>query len=633
MKLITSFLCTVACVMPMQAMVLNLNNDDLENVIKTVWNVYTSSLAKNLDERIKGKDSLEFTAEQLKNYDAAVVATRQNIVDAVMKDVFAKMQSTAFKPALKDNAAAQEPFLRAMLQRVLGTAACELLYKRSENYSIACVILPYTLSFEAMDALTKASDNKDTFLSQLQGIIDSLETLIQEIPKRLKQNQKAEQAWSGANVTFKQLVDKTRADTALVPSLTPLVQQIQGYMVRAYEVPGSLQLLKTIKEYLSYVIKAHQKNAEANRILSRVATLYRTVLVRPPELGWCTCPAAPFEKRIALIVRLVNDVRRTYTPGQPLVYAALAAGMLLQDYLIVQELKANGYSNFDINLIELELGTRDEIEQATEAVEKAKESVDSLPKNPDLNNQQMTAFVVGEMTKLQHAESTLDSLLNHGTAQAAFVRKIGAVTLSLIHKTQIFAGIQVTTWNNAAAYVQFAERDPQFKANIITLVDPGVTGAFPVSSQQEANSFMVTISGKSMVYGTQFYKGGFELYTTTPKDYDLACFEQARTFDEILKCGHAKMQWLADSYVSLKDIVRKATTPQAIIGILDFKQAKELTGTLQFFTPATYATLPALSPIQYNKLKSMNFRYVPRALTQSEEKERKGGAVGVPLAQ
>ncbi|GEM_PF-5657042 len=68
------------------------------------------------------------------------------------------------------------------------------------------------------------------------------------------------------------------------------------------------------------------------------------------RLSWCDCQ--PFEKRIALALRIVFDIRQRYAPTDHIVYTSLASGSLLQDYIIIKYLKNSGFNSLEINFID-----------------------------------------------------------------------------------------------------------------------------------------------------------------------------------------------------------------------------------------------------------------------------------------
>jgi len=608
------------CVMPMQAMVLNLNNDGLEKVVERAWDDYTQCLSNYFDAKIKGKEPLGFKPEELKKLgrDAAVLAERKRIVDQCMGQVFAKLN---LAPALSGQAA-QTPTLRAMLMRLLSTIAFEFfIYSSSE---IAEVLEPFNLGRVADDVLDSGhytSEQKKTTIANLERVIAEL--------NKLQKGELNEKTCKAADETLKAMTteDPSWPKAYEGDAISFIANGIFSYLAvpEICEVTWARELLARDQEYLRYAIDKYNGSKEAARILKRTVDVRNMLLTRPEELSWCGCQSAPLAKRVVLIINLVNDVRRTYKPGQPVVYVSLAAGMLLQDYLTVEELKRAGYINLDINLVEGDFRTHAQLKRDIKAA--AQEDK-------------------------YHEQNSLNNLLNQAATRAAFIRKIGATVVLIPNKAGAAVhGIHVTTWSNADHYVEFAERYPQFKANIVVLTDPGGGTLYLDQDQRiNANSFIVydaqgakwspeqgyiTIMKNPGVYGIYFPRGGFELYTNRPASYDLSwALGPTRTFEDVLARQDAgeTVQWIADIYVSLKNIVLSATTPNALIYMLDDPAGKiegeredeDSEGILQVFTVDQYKKLPAIAGDTYDELQEHGFHYVPRVMTQAEEKERKG---------
>ncbi len=395
-----------------------------------------------------------------------------------------------------------------------------------------------------------------------------------------------------------------------------------------------------------------EKTNQLTDMLQRVITNALTMINTKTGISWCDCEAAPLSERIMLTILLVNDVLLQHPDNQQkLVYASLAAGSLLQDYLIIQELKTHGYNNIDIHIIEIGIKDKTEIHAAINNAKKAEKKYNKMETITDLSLQEEKDLTLSNLT---HAEHELDEILYMASIQADFNRKIGAKpnTEKLQNGTEQ-PGIYVYNYENHLDYLAKTKKYNADKANILIMLDPDRM-VFPINYPSAANGLAIAIGKvKQLTLEDDFDESDFsdeesessitsedeyeyeddDLYTDSffifiPRDRGIKAYQNINFTDpeiaektllvynrlqalitqqgasttfapelkqlilaEFQEGSLATIFPLSDAYLALQDILRNglANPKSAIVYNIDYNPNAPKRGTTRKLNPITYA--------------------------------------------
>lgn len=210
----------------------------------------------------------------------------------------------------------------------------------------------------------------------------------------------------------------------------------------------------------------------------------------PADLGWCSCPNAPESMRIALILQVVNDARKTRNPASRLVYTSIASGEMLLDYLIISELIEYGFKDIQVNFIELGLLDVPEIQSIIKKADDAKNEAD-LAIYEQMMDPNMDPYFEAEHNdtwnnaydRQAHAENLLDNALKFQDHLMAFKNKLDAQAAGN-------AEITINHYTHVSDYLARAKQYPREKTDILILVDPSVD-LYPLKDSIGAQAFAV----------------------------------------------------------------------------------------------------------------------------------------------
>lgn len=131
---------------------------------------------------------------------------------------------------------------------------------------------------------------------------------------------------------------------------------------RLYDQNGIYPYARQFEKFFPnlYQLDKVEKKAESyNRLIIRLLRMMVHAPGASRGLTWCGCAQAPLPMRIRLAMRVLDSVARRFVyTGEKLVYTAQGAGKLLQDFIIIAGLIELGYSNLDINIIDIEYGKK-----------------------------------------------------------------------------------------------------------------------------------------------------------------------------------------------------------------------------------------------------------------------------------
>lgn len=587
------------------------NNAELEKTISVVWANFIDALVQEVKQQGIGK-----------------AQTPQDLFVPVLQATIAK---TDVRPALSAASPAHEKELKKTLERVLTNVMMEICDEHPENDYLETLYQLVATTTKLDDLYARYYASEDTrkivlgFINEINTIISTFEKSSEEASKR------AEELRTMFNALEKKFSSET--SSGITSDSNDLYQSLSAIddIFVAENPDTSFELLKRCVASIRYALDLVQlkyqgsrkeeqvevkgaylrffktgsvipSKAEAISAINNYKKAYKLLFSRLPELDWCTCPAAPFEIRVALIIRVGQDAKQRFAGYRGrLVYTSIGSGSHLQDYLIIQELRAQGFNFLDINLMELD--TRDIKE------------IHAMIDHPQSDIQRI------------HAEHLLDAALNQAVLTAILVKKLGAFMWHAgTMKDRPRAkdrGIYVTLYQNARDYIDFALQYPAFKAHILVLVDP--SGAvFTTHDIRQANAILMVPRYEPEISSEEEYKkeeegeealpdltdtqfknslvlllprsAGIEAYTTIKKPYDVlyATFLQAvsdvlrqekaatvyvPTLGSLLTSGRIQKElvpylhkdfsyksWLiTNAYIAFHDIVINASQPTALL--------------------------------------------------------------------
>jgi hypothetical protein len=170
---------------------------------------------------------------------------------------------------------------------------------------------------------------------------------------------------------------------------------------------------------------------------------FNELLLQNPgkTLEWCPCIGE--DKRIALILLVINELREKFpNKDQHIVYTSFASGNLLLDYLALSELLLS-HKNILVNLIDL--GYPD---------------IPALSKK-NLRTESPRDLHTLHMKTAQESADMIDS----------FKTKIAQL---ISQRPDAHYNFEVNIYQNAYDYISYVQRNPKEKSTILLLVDPSV---------------------------------------------------------------------------------------------------------------------------------------------------------------
>lgn len=72
------------------------------------------------------------------------------------------------------------------------------------------------------------------------------------------------------------------------------------------------------------------------------------------SFDWCSCTEAPLQKRLALILNAVKEVKKKFQSNEHIVITSLGSGNMLNEYALAIALRYIGYTSMTVNLIDFE---------------------------------------------------------------------------------------------------------------------------------------------------------------------------------------------------------------------------------------------------------------------------------------
>jgi hypothetical protein len=147
------------------------------------------------------------------------------------------------------------------------------------------------------------------------------------------------------NTIFCTIEQQREALSSLNTALHYLSSKIVNYSTLEETVKQALKE-KSLKAFDIY---------SPENILVRIATDLVDIVVNEKygDLGWCDCSEARAEKRILLIVQMVDDIILHHPDKQQeITLVSLGSGDLLQEYLLVKALIKAGYNKLVFNIID-----------------------------------------------------------------------------------------------------------------------------------------------------------------------------------------------------------------------------------------------------------------------------------------
>jgi hypothetical protein len=290
------------------------------------------------------------------------------------------------------------------------------------------------------------------------------------------------------------------------------------------------------------------KSTLQRMIYSSIMNLYSEL----PLFKWCDCISDA--QRITLAINVVNDICKQYSPNKskgPLRYTSIATGSLLQDYIILEELKVRGFTKMTINLIdpgyfspaEIEnlkkfmplpkdkkhadhlLAIAREADKLASKVEEAEEIAEK-EKLQEVRSKLRTVrdrkFVIEELKRAQEKagvegafgsysatfEAKMDELSDTSSDSSENEQKsemsddhekfLNTVTLTEFTKRMKEGSgtdIEVIAWENAYDYFERAKKYPDKRSDVFLLIDPDMGYFVQPSYPSLANVIRLMPSG------------------------------------------------------------------------------------------------------------------------------------------
>ena len=350
--------------------------------------------------------------------------------------------------------------------------------------------------------------------------------------------------------------------------------------------------------------------------LRRISTIAikELIFTDPEELTWCACPNAPSDMRLALVVEIINDARKTRNPHTRLVYTSLAAGGLLFDYIVMSELVRYGFSNIRINLIDIQLLDLPDLDAIFKQAENIERTIKALPATAHTEWQRISPLQV-------HAEFLKDQALKHTSYLISFRHKLDALTQEEIRPHR--RPIALKHYTHVDDYIARARRHPSERTDILLLIDPSThlhplkdsigANAFAIQNgahkklKQSKETFVVFIPKTNIadirLYSNVDFKNrlGIDPLSTlhdiisfairktqffTPNDYTSYLLNLIQEMTP----QTATIFWISDAYLTLQDLVRDTLADKKTAAVYD----------LAYPTPLrTYPMINKINPITY----------------------------------
>lgn len=569
------------------------NNAALEKTISVVWADFVDALVHEVKERGIGK-----------------AQTPQDFFVPVLQATIAK---TDVRSALHSASSAQEKELKKTLERVLTNVMTEVSDTRPDNDYLEILYQLVATTIKLDDLYLRYHGSEDT-RKALRDVVNEINKIITAFETSSASPKERAEAFKDALDALIQVSLKS-SEISRLSGIHDLYDSLGyiGSLFTSENVDISFSIMQRCVASVRYALDLIQQRyggttqaeakggyirfMKAGAILENCKKVYKLLFSRPRELDWCTCEAASFEIRVALIIRLGQDAKRRFSAYKGrLVYTSIGSGSHLQDYLIIQELRAQGFKFLDINLMELD--TRDIKE------------IHAMLDHPHTDVQKI------------HAEHLLETALDQAISTAALVKKLDAFmwhagTIKDRPKAKD-RGTYLTLYQNAHDYIDFAIKYPEFKAHILVLVDP--SGAlFATHDMRQANAILMTPhyqpekrdiqeqeDEESEVLTDEQLKNalllllprspGIEAYTTIKKPYDVlyttffaavtdilkqekVATEYIPQLGRVLTSGRLekelaqylnkdfpfKFWFIANAYIAFYDIVVNAMNPAALL--------------------------------------------------------------------
>jgi hypothetical protein len=193
----------------------------------------------------------------------------------------------------------------------------------------------------------------------------------------------------------------------------------------------------------------------------------------PILFDWCGCVPSP--ERITVAMNVVNDVSKNYLPKNQLRYTSIATGSLLQDYIILQELKARGFKSMKINVIDPAYYSPADLKKIKELVPLSERKQKHIDYIASFNQKHQEGVIEGDEGNLS------DSL-----ALEEFTNRLKADG----------SAIEVIAWENTYDYIARAKQYEKEKSDVVLLIDAS-SGYFEQPNYPSlANVVLISPEGK-----------------------------------------------------------------------------------------------------------------------------------------
>jgi len=376
------------------------------------------------------------------------------------------------------------------------------------------------------------------------------------------------------------------------------------------KIPGAMDAVKkmvstevdnALKKKGSLVLKdldrhvLGKKNAIAlfGVSLKRMMTsAFIEIYSKPNIFGWCTC--IPDENRIVLALNVVNDVCRQYKINYRLRYTSIATGSLLQDYIILEELKHRGFKIMTINLIDPGYFSHAEIENLKKLM--------PLPRDKKHADYLLTMAhevdkALTEIDEIDDASDTLsqgsqeEGALNEDTSSifsldeqqqelySELYRFIDTVALAQFTKRlkTSDSDIEIIAWENSYDYFERAKKYPKYRSDVFLLIDPE-TGYFvqpPYPSLANVIRLMPNGNKKEAVYVTIPLHAVAQVWACDQESKNSVLYKEVADLVQLKKATgglrssliekfsdskhtHLKLEYIIDLYVLAQDMMYDA---------------------------------------------------------------------------
>ncbi|MEX0849176.1 MAG: hypothetical protein WD055_03015 [Candidatus Dependentiae bacterium] len=265
-----------------------------------------------------------------------------------------------------------------------------------------------------------------------------------------------------------------------------------------------------------------------------------------------SCECIPMADRISYSFILADDIRKKFPdPKQRIVITSFASGLLLQEYLLLTLLKKYGYTNIALNLVDLGYPDPISLQRIIKQTgpENAKRAIKHY-KHEVIRAAGLQGADPDEKYKWINENKTLFPELAELIDPGAFDSGYG-YQKALEHLKELVPNVTVNTFRNMHEYIDLAQKRPDLKADVITIVDPDLNVFDIAPFPSQAN--MVGITDKTL-FDKQDPQYKPHVFVTVAKDFPSQVYVHLKTYTDAQKTDAPFIQKINDLIKSARFI-------------------------------------------------------------------------------